>query len=393
MKLVVFGLSLSSSWGNGHATTYRALLRAFAARGHEVVFYEWDAPWYGGAHRDLANPEFCRLELYPSWEQVIPRAITEAREADATLVGSYVRQGAAVIDALAEAGVDPLFFYDIDTPVTVAQLRGPGADYLRVDQVPLFTRYLSFTGGPWLEHVLEGELGARDARALYCSVDPEAHGPVDKDPEFEVDLAYMGTYAPDRQPVIERLLNDVAWALPKRSFLVAGPQYPDEIRWPANVRRVSHLPPSRHAAFYSSAAWQLNATRADMVAAGWSPSVRLFEAGACGAAILSDFWPGIDQLFVPGQELALPETTEAACALLEDTHPDDRRAMGAALRSTIVAEHSAQRRADELESYLQTPSVLLTARRTGSQSVRRISRRAQRPENYELRISNYNFES
>src|SRR5690606_30058226 len=138
---------------------------------------------------------------------------------------------------------------------------------------------------------------------------------------------------------------------------------------------------------------QLNATRADMVAAGWSPSVRLFEAGACGAAILSDFWPGIDQLFVPGQELALPETTEAACALLEDTHPDDRRAMGAALRSKIVAEHSAQRRADELESYLQTPAVLLTARRTGSQSVRRISRRAQRPENYELRISNYNFES
>lgn len=358
MKLVVFGLSLSSSWGNGHATTYRALLRAFSARGHEVAFYEWDAPWYRGSHRDLAHPDFCRLELYPNWEQVATRAIAEAREADATLIGSYVRQGTTVIDALAEAGVDPLFFYDIDTPVTVAQLRGTGADYLRADQVPLFTRYLSFTGGPWLEQVLEGELGAQEARALYCSADLEAYGPVDRDAEFEVDLAYMGTYAPDRQPVIERLLMDVARALPNRSFLVAGPQYPDEIPWPTNVRRVSHLPPSRHAAFYSSAAWQLNATRADMVAAGWSPSVRLFEAGACGAAILSDFWPGIDQLFVPGKELALPETTEAACALLEDTHPDDRLAMGEALRSRIVAEHSAQRRAEQLESYLQTPAVL-----------------------------------
>jgi spore maturation protein CgeB len=358
MKLVVFGLSLSSSWGNGHATTYRALLRAFAGRGHEVVFYEWDAPWYGGPHRDLPAPSFCRLELYAEWERVKARALAEALEADAVLVGSYVRDGTRLIDDLATAGVDPLYFYDIDTPVTVAQLRRDTAEYLRRDQVPLFTRYLSFTGGPWLEEVLEGELGAREARPLYCSVDTAGHEPAAPDPAFRADLAYMGTYAADRQPTVDRLLTQVARALPERSFLVAGPQYPDDLRWPRNVRHLPHVEPASHAAFYSSADWQLNATRADMVAAGWSPSVRIFEAGACGAAIISDYWPGIDELFLPGVEIALPRSTEEARDLVVQTHPDDRRAMGAALRRRILAEHTAEQRAVELESYLLAPAVL-----------------------------------
>lgn len=360
MKLVVFGLSLSSSWGNGHATTYRALLRAFAARGHEVVFYEWDAPWYRGEHRDLENPSFCRLELYEAWDAIAERALAEAKEADATLVGSYVNEGPRIIDELVTAGVEPLFFYDIDTPVTVAQLRQGGAEYLRPDQIPAFTRYLSFTGGPWLREVLEGEFGAREARALYCSVDAEQlRRQIESDPEFHVDLAYMGTYAPDRQPVVQRFLNDVARQLPERQFLVAGPQYPDDIEWAANVRHLPHLPPARHAAFYTSADWQLNATRGDMVQAGWSPSVRIFEAGGCGASIISDRWPGIDQLFRPGVEIALPESTEEVCALLTDTHADDRRAMGEALRQRILREHTAERRAEELESYLRMPAVLV----------------------------------
>jgi spore maturation protein CgeB len=242
MKLVVFGLSLSSSWGNGHATTYRALLEAFARRGHEITFYEWDAPWYGGGNRDLPDPGFCRLVLYPDWKGVAAEAIAEAREADAVLVGSYVRDGARVIDALAGAGVGPLSFYDIDTPVTVASLRAGGTEYLRADQVPLFARYLSFTGGPFLREVLEAELGAREAVPLYCSVDPARYRPTAPDPGLAADLAYMGTYAPDRQPVLERFLIEVARRLPQRSFLVAGPQYPEDIGWPANVRRIPTSP-------------------------------------------------------------------------------------------------------------------------------------------------------
>jgi spore maturation protein CgeB len=355
MKLVVFGLSISSSWGNGHATTYRALLRAFAARGHDVVFYEWDAPWYR-ENRDFPRPEFCRLVLYRDWDAVAAEALAEAREADATLVGSYVKDGPRVVDELAEAGTDPLFFYDIDTPVTVSALRAGGAEYLRPDQVGCFTRYFSFTGGPFLHEVLEAELGAREAVPLYCSVDPERYRPVAADPELACELGYMGTYAPDRQPVVERFLLDVALRLPERGFVVAGPQYPEDVAWPGNVRHLHHLPPDRHPAFYSSAAWQLNATRADMVAAGWSPSVRLFEAAACGAAMISDRWPGIDRFFTPGREILLPGSTDEVVAILRGTHPDDRRAIGEAARARVIAEHTAEHRAEELESLLRTPA-------------------------------------
>lgn len=361
MKLVVFGLSLSSSWGNGHATTYRALLRAFRDRGHDVVFWEWDAPWYGGAHRDLPDPDFCRLVLYPDWDSVAAEAIAEAREADAVLVGSYVREGARVIDALAGAGVDPLFFYDIDTPVTVASLRQGPTDYLRPDQVPLFARYLSFTGGPFLTEVVEGELGAREARPLFCSVDAERYRRTEPDPELAADLAYMGTFAPDRQPVIERFLNLVADRLPEHRFLVAGPQYPENLRWADNVRLIPHLPPARHPAFYSTARWQLNATRADMVAAGWSPSVRLFEAGAVGAPVISDFWEGIDQLFVRGEEILIPESTEEVVEVLSTWSDDRRRALGEAFRARVLADHTAERRAEELESYLTARAPLAPA--------------------------------
>jgi spore maturation protein CgeB len=356
MKLVVFGLSISSSWGNGHATTYRALLRAFAARGHEVVFYEWDAPWYGGENRDHPDPSYCRLVLYPTWDEVAADAVAEAREADAVIVGSYVNEGPRVIDALASAGVDPLFFYDIDSPVTVAALRTGGAEYLRADQVPLFTRYLSFTGGPFLHEVLEGELGARDARPLYCSVDEARYRPTRPDPALACDLAYMGTYAADRQPVLDRFLVDVARRLPERRFVVAGPQYPDGINWPPNVRHIHHLGPARHPAFYSSAAWQLNATRADMVAAGWSPSVRLFEAAACGAAMISDRWPGIEAFFTPGREILLPSSTDEVAEILSRTHDDDRRAIGHAARERILAEHTSEHRAAELEALVRAPA-------------------------------------
>lgn len=356
MRLVVFGLSVTSSWGNGHATTYRALLGAFAARGHEVDFWEWDAPWYGGGNRDLPDPVFCDLRLYGSWEDVRDEALAAARDADAVLVGSYVREGAQVIDELAGAGAAPLLFYDIDTPVTVAALRAGTCEYLRRDQVPIFERYLSFSGGPFLREVVEKELGARDARPLYCSVDTERYDRCDPDGRFAAELAYMGTYAPDRQEGLERFLLEPARREPERSFLVAGPQYPDTSAWPPNVRHLNHVGPREHPAFYASAEWQLNLTRADMRRAGWSPSVRLFEAAACGAPLISDTWPGIETFLQPGTEILLPGSTEELLDVLRGTHPDDRRALGRAASRRIRAEHSADRRAQELEELLTMPA-------------------------------------
>lgn len=351
MKLVVFGLSVTSSWGNGHATTYRALLRAFRARGHDIAFWEWDAPWYGGENRDLPEPGFCDLRLYSSWDDVAAEALAEAEDADAVVVGSYVKDGPRVLDDLLERGTD-VSFYDIDTPVTVAALRRGDCEYLRPDQVPALARYLSFTGGPFLKNVLEAELGAREALPLYCSVDLARYRPVDPRPAFAADLAYMGTYAPDRQPGLERLLLEPARRMEERSFIVAGPQYPDDVAWPANVRRFQHVGPADHPAFYSSAGWQLNLTRADMREAGWSPSVRLFEAAACGAAMISDRWPGIDSFFQPEREILLPESGEEVVAALKATHPDDRRAIGARARERVRAEHSADVRAAQLEEAL-----------------------------------------
>ena len=92
MKLVVFGLSVSSSWGNGHATTYRALLKAFAALGHQIDFYEWDAPWYR-LQRDLPHPSFCRLHLYDDWGTARDGALAAAREGCAESSSTTRRTG------------------------------------------------------------------------------------------------------------------------------------------------------------------------------------------------------------------------------------------------------------------------------------------------------------
>jgi len=343
MKLVVLGLTLSSSWGNGHATTYRALLAAFARRGHDVLFLERDRPWYAN-NRDLSDPDFCELAYYSSVED-LARWRRRIADADAVVVGSYVPEGIAVGDIVQRDANGVTAFYDIDTPVTLAALDRGACDYLSRALVPGFDLYLSFTGGPTLER-LEREYGAPAARALYCSVDTGAYRPIGARKRW--DLSYLGTYSPDRQPTLERLLIEVARACPDRRFAVAGPQYPDTIAWPANVERIDHLPPADHAAFYSASRFTLNVTRADMVAAGWSPSVRLFEAGACATPIISDLWDGIEKLFEPGREIILAGDTQTVI----DALAADAEAIGNAARDRVLAAHSADHRAAELEALL-----------------------------------------
>lgn len=346
MKLVVLGLTLSSSWGNGHATTFRALLSAFAARGHEVLFLERDKPWYA-AHRDLAEPDFCTLAYYDSVAE-LERWREEIAGADAVMVGSYVPEGVAVGAWAQQAARGVTCFYDIDTPVTLAKLARGDFEYLTPALIPGYDIYFSFTGGPTLTR-LECEFGSPRAKALYCSVDTDRYQPMDVPRRW--DLSYLGTYSDDRQPTLERLLIEVARRCPERRFAVAGPQYPDRIDWPANVERIEHLPPARHAAFYSASGFTLNVTRADMIAAGWSPSVRLFEAGACATPIISDRWKGLDELFEPGSEIILADSTDDVIAALRA----DAAAMGNRARGTVLAHHSADRRAEQLERDLSEP--------------------------------------
>ncbi|HEX8231956.1 MAG TPA: glycosyltransferase [Caulobacteraceae bacterium] len=348
MRLVVLGLSLSSSWGNGHATTYRALLKAFAARGHDILFLERDVPWYRGEHRDLPNPDFCELQFYDSLAD-LEGFQGEVEAADAVIVGSYVPEGVEVGRWAQRTASGPVAFYDIDTPVTLAKLERGDFEYLSPEIIPGYDVYLSFTGGPTLLR-LEQQYGSPAARPLYCSVDAGAYRPLEIPRRW--DLSYLGTYSDDRQPTLERLLIEPARRLPHLKFCVAGPQYPDGIDWPTNVERLEHVPPADHPAFYAASRYTLNVTRRDMIAAGYSPSVRLFEAAACACPIISDIWEGIETLFEPGREIVLAEASDAVTELLRDTDEARRNALAQGARRRVLAGHTAAHRAEELERAL-----------------------------------------
>ena len=343
MKLVVLGLSLSSSWGNGHATTFRALLSAFGERGHEILFLERDVPWYAD-HRDLPDPDFCRLAYYAdladlhAWRE-------EIAGADVVIVGSYVPEGIEVGAFVQEHARGITCFYDIDTPVTLARLERDDCDYVSRDLIPSYDIYFSFSGGPTLER-LEQQFGSPCARPLYCSVDTERYRPLDVPKRW--DLSYLGTYSPDRQPTLERLLIEPARQRPDLRFVVAGPQYPDDISWPENVERIDHLPPAEHAEFYCASRFTLNVTRADMIAAGWSPSVRLFEAGACGTPIISDRWAGIETILIPEREIILADNAAEVSAAFDLPAAE----IGEAAHTAVLEHHSSKRRAEQFEADL-----------------------------------------
>jgi spore maturation protein CgeB len=328
MTIVFLGLSITSSWGNGHATNYRALQRALVERGHDVLFLEREVPWYA-AHRDLPAPPWGRTELYRSPAELQRRFEGAVADADLVVVGSYVPDGVAVAEwALATAHA-PVAFWDIDTPITVGKLEEGDEEYLSRALVPRFDLYLSFTGGPLLERI-EQEFCAKRARAFYCMADPSLYRPLDEEERWL--LGYIGTYSAERQPAVDELLVEPARRLPDAAFVVAGPQYPPELEWPASVARIEHLAPAEHPHFYSRQRFTLNLTRPAMVRAGWSPSVRLFEAAACGVPVISDAWAGLDHFFRPGAEIVVAQSAADVVETLEQVSPDEARAMGAAAR-------------------------------------------------------------
>lgn len=348
MKLVVLGLSLTSSWGNGHATTYRALLREFARRGHDITFLERDLPWYAD-NRDLPRCSYAHVALYQSVEELKADHANVIREADAVIVGSYVPEGIAVGEWVLNTAHGITAFYDIDTPVTLRKLAGDSCDYLSRDLIPRYDIYLSFTGGPTLQR-LEREFGSPLARALYCSVDPTMYFSEPRAPSW--DLGYLGTYSSDRQPGLEKLLLTPASALPDGRFVVAGSQYPPDVHWPTNVTRIEHLPPSLHRDFYNRQRFTLNLTRSAMVVAGYSPSVRLFEAAACGTPIITDTWPGLEEFFTPGRDILVARSTDEFLAILSGTTAATARVVGESARARVLAHHTAVHRAIELEQHL-----------------------------------------
>jgi spore maturation protein CgeB len=347
MKLVVFGLAVSSSWGNGHATLWRGLCAALAARGHEVVFFERDVPYYA-SHRDLHELPGGRLHLYPSWPEVRADAARELDTADVGMITSFCPDAAPAEDELLASRAGLRVFYDLDTPVTLDRLaRGEPVGYIGPRGLAAYDLVLSYTGGGALD-ALRTRLGARRAAPLYGSVDPRVHRPTAPERMFRADLSYLGTYSADRQDGVERLFIEPARRLPDRRFVLGGAQYPQDFPWTPNIHFMRHVAPDWHAAFYCSSRLTLNVTRRAMADSGYCPSGRLFEAAACGVPVLSDAWPGLDAFFEPGREILVAGTTGAAVEALE-TPDAELRAIARRARERTLDEHTADRRAAELE--------------------------------------------
>ncbi|HKO46415.1 MAG TPA: glycosyltransferase [Polyangiaceae bacterium] len=345
-SLVIIGLSVTSSWGNGHATTYRALLKGLAQLGHEVLFLERDAPWYA-ANRDCRAIAGCRIELYTSLSD-LRRFEAEVSAAGAVIVGSYVADGAEVLRWVLDTARGSRLFYDIDTPITLTHLARKTPTYIAPESIPKLDAYLSFSTGPVLA-MIEREHGAKLALPLCCSVDTTLYRPLTTTPTQA--LSYLGTYSDDRQPALESLLTAPARALPNERFVVGGAGYP-MLDWPLNVARIEHINPRDHAAFYGQSRFTLNITRADMKRLGHSPSVRLFEAAASGTAIISDDWPGLSTFFEPEREILIASDADQVLRYLRDLPAAARRAIAGRARARVLREHTAEHRSRQLAYYL-----------------------------------------
>ncbi len=345
MRIVIFGLAVSSSWGNGHAALWRGLIRALHAAGHHVTFFERDVPYYAGCRDITELPGGGDLVLYGDWDAENARRIVEA--SDVAMVTSYCPDGSAATHLITDSRAGLRCFYDLDTPVTLARISaGERVEYIVPEGLGCFDLVLSYTGGSALE-ALRTQLGARHVVALYGSVDPEVHRPGLPAPQYCGALSYLGTYATDRQPTLERLFLEPARMRPEHRFVMAGAQYPHDFPWSDNVYFVRHLAPSEHAAFYASSRLTLNVTRSAMAAAGWCPSGRLFEAAACGVPLLSDSWPGLDHFFTPGSEVLIAQDTADALAAI-DLPDAELASIARRARERVLDEHTAAHRAEEM---------------------------------------------
>jgi spore maturation protein CgeB len=352
VKIVVFGLTISSSWGNGHATLWRGLCKHLVRLGHSVVFFERDAPYYAGA-RDLFEIPGGRLVLFASWEDIRSAASADVLDADAAIVTSYCPDALAATELILNQNRALRVFYDLDTPVTLAKLEADEAvPYVAPGGLEGFDLVLSFTGGRRLFDEYRRRLGAQDIRPLYGHVDPDVHRPVPPQPHYQADLAYLGTYSEDRQQALETLFVAPARARQDLRFLIGGAQYPPEFPWSSNIYFVRHLPPSEHAPFFASSRLTLNVTRRAMAEMGWCPSGRLFEAAACGVPLLSDSWPGIGDFFEPDEEIVLAKDERDSLDALQLSDAKLSRIASRA-RERTLDQHSSEKRAKELIALLE----------------------------------------
>jgi spore maturation protein CgeB len=345
VRFVVFGLTVSSTWGNGHAAIWRGLSGALGSSGHALEFFERDEAWYA-SHRDLLELPGGTLRLYERFEEIRPRAAAALAEADVAVVTSYCPDALEATDLALDSAALKVF-YDMDAGVTLARLRaGEAVDWIGPRGLADFDLVLSSGGGRTLG-LLRSALGARRAAPLYGSVDPDVHRPCATVPHLRGDVSWLGTWDPARQAALEMLFLEPAARMPDRAFLVAGSLYEGRFPRRDNVRHVRHLEPAQHPAFLCSSPLTVHVAHGELAEVGHCPSPRLFEAAACGVPVLTDGFEGLDAFLEPGQEILVARTAEEAVEAIAAPREElawiARRA-----RDRTLAEHTAEARAREL---------------------------------------------
>jgi len=351
MRIAFFGSSLVSSYWNGAATYYRGIVRALHERGHRVTFYEPDA-FERQQHRDIDDPDWARVVVYPASEAEAARALEQARGADLVVKAS----GVGVLDGFLEREVLALrsprtrvAFWDVDAPATLERMHADPADALRA-LVPRYDLVLTYGGGQRVVDAYRG-LGARECVPIYNALDPDTHFPVPLDHRFVADLGFLGNRLPDREARVGRFFFDAARLAPEFDYLLGGSGW-DDVPLPENVRSLGHVSTRDHNAFNSSARMVLNINRDSMVRFGWSPPTRVFEAAGAGACLLTDAWDGIEMFLEPGREVLVADSAEEVNEHLRRVGPVQSRQIGERARERLLREHTYAHRALQLEELL-----------------------------------------
>jgi spore maturation protein CgeB len=351
-RIAFFGSSLVSAYWNGAATYYRGIVRALHERGFDVTFYEPDA-YERQAHRDLPDPSWARVVVYPAdGEDGVRQCLDEARGADivvkASGVGVFDELLQAAVPAIARPGATTIY-WDVDAPATLERLDADPADPLRA-LIPRYDLVLTYGGGPPVVDAYTA-LGARACVPIYNALDTSTHFPVPPDPRFSATLGFLGNRLPDRERRVEAFFLDAAARLPGDTFLMGGSGWDDK-PVPANVRYVGHVYTRDHNAFNCTPQAVLNISRDSMARFGHSPATRVFEAAGAGACLITDRWEGIEAFLEPDTEVLVAGSGEDVAACIQALAPGRAAAIGEAARRRVCAEHTYAHRAAQLERLL-----------------------------------------
>lgn len=351
LDVAFFGSSLVSAYWNGAATYYRGIIRALAANGHRVTFYEPDA-YERQKHRDIDDPPWARVVVYGADPASAEAALGQARGADVIVKASGVGANDALLEAAVPAAKRPdalAIFWDVDAPATLARMRADPDDPFR-REVTRYDMVLTYGGGTPVVEAYRG-FGARFCTPVYNALDPETHHPVPRDPHFAADLTFVGNRLPDRERRVETFFLDAAARLPGHRFLLGGSGW-DGKPIPANVRALGHVYTADHNALNASALAVLNVTRDSMAETGFSPPTRVFEAAGAGACLVTDAWEGIDLFLEPDREVLVARDGGEVARHVASLTPDEARRIGERARRRMLDEHTYAHRACEVERLL-----------------------------------------